>query len=1097
MHRRNVSYQVAFLFVFWLFAHTAVSAANNSSLVSSQLKLLTKQVLDSNALHSKYMQSSTKNAELRLQTMQANLADYPKEVLAVAFSQQVIKQLDASAQPFLEHFVASLKGTFISLCALGDEHAQRYYLKVSDHTTYAIQFVNLPDQLPKTGDQVIINQAFLIPAISTDTTIQGHLLVPPGLHAITKIGITPDYPTTGNFKTLVFLVNFQDAPTNKPYTVDSVKAMMKDINDYFYENSSQMTTLTSDVVGWYTIPYNSTVSCDSIAQAIVSSATAQATAAGIDVSSYQRRMFVFPHMQTCGWVGLGYIGGGDPWGITWINGYLRLIVMGHELGHNFGLSHAHALTCTGGAIGGTCNYNDSSVGAIYGDTADLMGNRFPGHFNAKEKEALGWLDNTNFPAINTVTQNGTFNLAPYEALTADFKAIRIPKTSPVTNNSTYYYLEYRQPIGFDAALGSDLTKGILIHEAVRGDDSSTYLLDAVPDGGNFSNAALAPGNSFNDPNAPGGGVTVSVNSADTKKANVTITFETTSTCVRAAPVLTVTPSITQWINAGAAAAYTITLLNKDSANCGNSNFNISAAPVAGVTSTLSANTVSAAPGLTASTTLQIQSTTATLNGVYSIQVSGYNAASPTMLGAGVANLGVQSTCSATNPTLLITPSSQSGSAGGTVNYSVSLSNKNSAACAAITYSLTTLLPTGLTGAITPSTLTLNSNATASATLNLVSFSTTPAATYTVSAKATDLVNSSLSASASSQYVVTSNCIYAAPTVAITPASQNSSGTAPITYNFAITNNHSAACGYGLFRFSRQTDDPNLSVSMSTNGELLLPGKTYSGKVTVTPTVNTRLGTHNLSVTTDVQGGTKLVSPYIFNYSTLPTCIHANPVVSLSPSSQSGPSGGTVSYAINVTNKDSEGCAAQGFNLSTVLPTNLTGSITPAALTLSPGVSAPAVLKVTSPSTTPAANYNLSVKVTSVMDASFNNIASALYTTTSDCVYAPPTVSITPLSQTTSGSNPVNYSFTITNNHTNACGYGLFRFAMETDDYNVKLTMNTNGELLLPGKSFTSNITVTPNLSANLGNHILALKTAVQDGSIIKSEFNLLVTKPNK
>ena len=1089
-----------FRFVYWFFflivSHSAFSGENNNSVVSQQLNSLTKQLIESNTLHPAQTKSLKNTAQLRLHAIQANLALYPNEVLDVVLSKEAIARMDVSVQPLVEKTVSSLKGTFVQMCALEDKHAQRYYLKVNDKETYALYFASVPEQLPNTGEEVVINQAYLFPVDKNDFAVQGYLLLPLNQQVITKINQTaPLYPTTGDFKTLVFLVNFQNEPNNKPYSVASVYAMLKNVNDYFYENSSQKTTLSTNVVGWYTIPYDSTVSCDSITQAMVSNATAQANAAGVDVSSYRRRIFLFPRMKSCGWAGLGYIGGGDRWGISWVNGHLSLIVMGHELGHNFGLNHARALTCTGGTIAGACNYNDSSVGAVYGDTADIMGNRFPGHFNAKEKESLGWLDSPGFPGIATVTANGTFNLSPYETLTQDIKALRIAKTSPVTNASTYYYLEYRQPIGFDAGLGNNLTNGLLIHEGVRGTNSSTYLLDAVPDGGNFSNAALAPGNLFHDPNAPGGGVTVSVNSADTTRANVTVTFGSASACVRAAPIITVSPSDIQLVNAGNAASYTFTLTNKDSPSCGNGTFDLKAAPVADVTATLSNNNVSVAPGAAVSTQLMIQSSTSTPQGVYSVQVNGYNRASPSIQGAGVAKMQVQIPCTQTNPSIILSPTTQTARAGSTVNYTVSVSNKNPVSCPAASYNLAAQIPSGFTAAISPNTLTLNSNASASGVLSLTSAATLPASTYGFNVKASNTANSALSASVAGQYITTSQCVYAAPTVTITPSNASTSGTNPVIYNFSLKNNHSPACGYGLFRFSRQTDDGNIAVSMNANGALILPNEVYNGTITVTPNALAKIGSHQLSITTDIEGGTKLVSPYSLNYLATPSCVRANPTMSIFPSTQTGAAGGTVNYAIHVTNKDSAGCAAQQFNVATVFPTNLFGTVTPSSLVLSPGASAAAVLKVSSYSNIPSTNYNLTTKVTSSVDASLSTSATVQYNTLSQCVYKNPTITITPNSQTTSGTNAVKYNLSLTNNNSSACAYSRFRFARETDDYNVPITMTTNGEGILAGQTMQTVITVTPNLKARLGPHTLTLKTDLQDGTILQNQFNVMINKP--
>jgi hypothetical protein len=76
--------------------------------------------------------------------------------------------------------------------------------------------------------------------------------------------------------------------------------------------------------------------------------------------------------------------GGNP-SQTWCNGRLDLWLIGHEMGHNFGLQHSHALECGVTTLGSNCQSFE------YGDHLDIMGNFTTGHFNAFQKAQLGWL----------------------------------------------------------------------------------------------------------------------------------------------------------------------------------------------------------------------------------------------------------------------------------------------------------------------------------------------------------------------------------------------------------------------------------------------------------------------------------------------------------------------------------------------------------------------------------------------------------------------------------------------------------------------------------------------------------------------------------
>src|SRR5207245_2519050 len=87
-----------------------------------------------------------------------------------------------------------------------------------------------------------------------------------------------------------------------------------------------------DVFGWYTLPVKSDV-CDPDHWAV--SAVVKAKADGVDLLGYDHLVFMFPTVSSCGWLGLGQ----QPGQYTWISG-ASLPAINHEIGHNFGLTHA-------------------------------------------------------------------------------------------------------------------------------------------------------------------------------------------------------------------------------------------------------------------------------------------------------------------------------------------------------------------------------------------------------------------------------------------------------------------------------------------------------------------------------------------------------------------------------------------------------------------------------------------------------------------------------------------------------------------------------------------------------------------------------------
>jgi M6 family metalloprotease-like protein len=202
-------------------------------------------------------------------------------------------------------------------------------------------------------------------------------------------------------------------------------------------------------------------------------------------------VFVFSQAGfNCGWSGLGYIG----YGLAFVKQTTSLTVIGHELGHTFGLYHAGSLDCGVNPIGGSCTVSE------YGDPFDVMGNSSAMHFSAFQKQMLKWI-----PDASVSTHSGgaaTYTLNPIETAGGSRYAVRIPAGPNRT-----YWLEYRQPIGFDSGISATNANGAQVR-VVRpfetlcsGCDAysnDTELLDMTTATNTFADAALATGSRFVD-----------------------------------------------------------------------------------------------------------------------------------------------------------------------------------------------------------------------------------------------------------------------------------------------------------------------------------------------------------------------------------------------------------------------------------------------------------------------------------------------------------------------------------------------------------------------------------------------------------------------
>ena len=327
-------------------------------------------------------------------------------------------------------------------------------------------------------------------------------------------------------------------------------------------------------------------------------------------------------IAVCGWAGSSYVGGNPSQ--SWLNGNSPDVhTIDHEMGHAFGLMHSHLLDCgTSAIVGSNCTVVE------YGDQFDSMGTPQTASpdYNAFQKERLGWLNYGSSPSITTVQSTGVYTIGPYELDGSGPNALKILKsTDPATGAKTWYYIEARQPVGFDAFLATatyytqNETTGVLFHTGTDGDANSSDVLDmtpATPLALGWYDASLAAGQTFQDAAA---GVTITPTAVSSTGATVEITIAATTP----APVTTSLTTNQSNYLPGQSVAMTVTMLSGISPVAGTST-TVTVTPPSGKAASLSGTT-----GSNGSAVLTYKLAKRATAGVYQVQVgkTGSNAAS--------------------------------------------------------------------------------------------------------------------------------------------------------------------------------------------------------------------------------------------------------------------------------------------------------------------------------------------------------------------------------------------------------------------------------------------------------------------------------------
>lgn len=466
-------------------------------------------------------------ARARKELLEQKLQSNPREFLNHAVFLDQRSQFPAQIQQFLEDQITQ-QGT-IRVFHIDNSDSQKneyiYRLEVKEgQKTYLLYFTTQNPKIPSNTEAKIagisLGNNIVVKSINSLDV----------LDAINILGGQPPPSAKGEQKTVFILANFSNQQS-QPISVEDLKKMIltqsNSVNNYYVENSYNQVNFSADFYGWYTLNQtdencsrmdNYKYTFEKWSDEAFAKAQLQGKLQSVDFDKYTRRVFVFPAEEVCGGIlGVGEVGGLiDQPTTAWIFATTNSSTYAHELGHNFGLGHASAKWCQGLQI----NSYHQCLSSEYGDYFDVMGRGRLKHFNAAHKLSLGWINDNN---VTSVERSGIYTITPLEQKSA--KILKIPKQ----NYGEYYYLEYRQPQGFDADFTEEQTKGVSIRSHF-GWIFNSFLFDSTPAPfgssftdveSSFQNPTLSDGAIFYDPQ---NNITIKQISHNPQSATVEISY---------------------------------------------------------------------------------------------------------------------------------------------------------------------------------------------------------------------------------------------------------------------------------------------------------------------------------------------------------------------------------------------------------------------------------------------------------------------------------------------------------------------------------------------------------------------------------------------
>ena len=267
------------------------------------------------------------------------------------------------------------------------------------------------------------------------------------------------------------------------------------------------------------------------------------------------------------------------------------------------------------------------------------------------------------------------------------------------------------------------------------------------------------------------------------------------------------------------------------------------------------------------------------------------------------------------------------------------------------------------------------------------------------------------------------CIPANPTVSLVPANPTVRLGDSTNLTVTVKSNNAAACPASTYSLS-SVQAPGLAGVLPVTSMTLAGGA--SGSVTLTVTAGAEIGTFPLSVTASDAGTSSASGSGTVNVNVASLCVSANPSVTLSPPAVTLAAGSSTTFSLTLKNNNSSGCAASGWELTSIQPPGFTGTFSTRSLAgLASGASASVTL--TEKAGTVSGTFTLSVTGTSMTAPATAGTGTANLTVTEGCTVAP-VVSIGPTEISTKAGISTSRTISVQNGNAAGCAAATFALA---------------------------------------------------------------------